>query len=110
VREGVLRAITLEPAVESQLSEALRATEQGVVIALDPVTAQRLVADVAALMSSSEQRGELPVVLISGPLRLPARRLLRGSLPQLPVIGYGEAAGLHQIETVGQVSSGEFAA
>jgi flagellar biosynthesis protein FlhA len=110
VRDGVLRAITLEPGIESLLGEALRASEQGVVIALDPVTAQRLVADVAALMSVSEQRGELPVLLISGPLRLPLRRLLRGSLPQLPVIGFGEAAGLHQIETVGQVSSGEFAA
>ncbi len=110
VRDGVLRAITLEPGVESQLGEALRASEQGVVIALDPVTAQRLVADVASLMSSSEQRGELPVLLISSPLRLPLRRLLRGSLPQLPVIGFGEASGLHQIETVGQVSSGEFAA
>jgi flagellar biosynthesis protein FlhA len=111
VRDGVLRAITLEPAVESQLAEALRAGEQGVVIALDPVTAQRLVADIAALMTASEQRGELPVVLVSGPLRLPVRRLLRGSLPQLPVIGFAEAAGLHQIETVGQVSSGrEFAA
>ncbi|HST81968.1 MAG TPA: flagellar biosynthesis protein FlhA [Kineosporiaceae bacterium] len=110
VRDGVLRAITLEPGVESQLGEALRASEQGVVIALDPVTAQRLVADVATLMSNSEQRGELPVLLISGPLRLPLRRLLRGSLPQLPVIGFGEASGLHQIETVGQVSSSEFAA
>jgi flagellar biosynthesis protein FlhA len=110
VRDGVLRAITLEPGVESQLGEALRASEQGVVIALDPVTAQRLVADVAAHMSNSEHRGELPVLLISGPLRLPVRRLLRGSLPQLPVIAFGEASGLHQIETVGQVSSGEFAA
>jgi flagellar biosynthesis protein FlhA len=110
VRDGVLRAITLEPGVESLLGEALRASEQGVVIALDPVTAQRLVGDVAGLMSSSEQRGELPVLLVSGPLRLPVRRLLRGSLPQLPVIGFGEASGLHQIETVGQVSSGEFVA
>jgi flagellar biosynthesis protein FlhA len=110
IRDGVLRAITLDPGIETQLGEALRASEQGVVIALDPVTAQRLVADVAALMSASEQRGELPVLLISGPLRLPVRRLLRGSLPQLPVIGFGEASGLHQIETVGQVSSGEFAA
>ncbi|MFI7585889.1 flagellar biosynthesis protein FlhA [Spongisporangium articulatum] len=111
VRDGVLRAITLEPAVESQLAEALRAGEQGVVIALDPVTAQRLVSDIAALMTASEQRGELPVVLVSGPLRLPLRRLLKGSLPQLPVIGFAEASGLHQIETVGQVSSGrEFAA
>jgi flagellar biosynthesis protein FlhA len=111
VREGVLRAITLEPELESRLGEALRASEHGVVIALDPVNAQRLVGDIADLMSSAEQRGELPVLLVSGPLRLPVRRLLRGSLPQLPVIGFNEASGLHQIETVGQVSGNhEFAA
>ncbi|MBT0771393.1 FHIPEP family type III secretion protein [Kineosporia sp. J2-2] len=110
VRDGVLRAITLEPAVETQIGEALRASEQGVVIALDPVQAQRLVSDISALQTTAEQRGELPVLLISGPLRLPMRRLLRGSLPQLPVIAFTEATGIHQIETVGQVSSShEFA-
>jgi flagellar biosynthesis protein FlhA len=111
VRDGVLRAITLEPDVETRLGEALRASEHGVVIALDPVAAQRLVADITALMTASEHRGELPVLLVSGPLRLPVRRLLRGSLPQLPVLGFNEASSVHQIETVGQVSSGrEFAA
>jgi flagellar biosynthesis protein FlhA len=110
-RDGVLHSIVLEAGVESRLAEALRAGEHGVVVAVDPVTAQRLVADVATLMTASEQRGETPVLLVSGPLRLPVRRLLRGALPQLPVIGYAEATGLHQIETVGQVSSGhEFAA
>jgi flagellar biosynthesis protein FlhA len=110
VRDGVLRAITLEPAVETSIGEALRAGEQGVVIALDPVQAQRLVADISALQTTAEQRGELPVLLISGPLRLPMRRLLRGALPQLPVIAFTEATGIHQIETVGQVSSShEFA-
>jgi flagellar biosynthesis protein FlhA len=111
VRDGVQRANTLEPDVETRLGEALRASEHGVVIALDPVAAQRLVADITALMTASEHRGELPVLLVSGPLRLPVRRLLRGSLPQLPVLGFNEASGVHQIETVGQVSSGrEFAA
>jgi flagellar biosynthesis protein FlhA len=111
VRDGILRAITLDPAVETQLAEALRAGDQGVVIALDPITAQRLVSDIAALMTASEQRGELPVLLVSNPLRLPLRRLVRGSLPQLPVIGFGEANGLHQIDTIGQVSGNhEFAA
>jgi flagellar biosynthesis protein FlhA len=55
-------------------------------------------------VSASEQRGETPVLLVSGPLRLPLRRLLRTSLPQLPVIGFTETAGLQQIETVGQVN------
>jgi flagellar biosynthesis protein FlhA len=112
VREGILRAITLQPDVETRLGEALRASEHGVVIALDPIQAQRLVADISGLLTDSEHRGESPVLLVSGPLRLPVRRLLRGSLPQLPVLGFNEASGVHHIETVGQVSSSghEFAA
>jgi flagellar biosynthesis protein FlhA len=103
-RDGVLHAITLDPALETKIAEGLRASEQGVVLALDPFTAQRLVNDVAGLVSASEQRGETPVLLVSGPLRLPLRRLLRTSLPQLPVIGFTETVGLQQIETVGQVN------
>jgi flagellar biosynthesis protein FlhA len=110
-RDGVLHALTLDPALEQELAEALRASEQGVVLALDPIRAQRLVTDLVALVTSAEQRGQVPVLLSSGPLRLPLRRLLKGSIPQLPVIGFAETTGLHQIETVGQVSRGhEFAA
>jgi len=104
VKDGVLHAITLEPALETKVAEGLRASEQGVVLALDPFAAQRLVNDVAALVTASEQRGETPVLLVSGPLRLPLRRMFRTSIPQLPVIGFTETAGLQQIETVGQVS------
>jgi flagellar biosynthesis protein FlhA len=103
-RDGILHAITLEPGLETKVAEGLRASEQGVVLALDPFTAQRLVNDVATLVTASEQRGETPVLLVSGPLRLPLRRMLRSSIPQLPVIGFAETAGLQQIETVGQVS------
>ena len=110
-KDGVLHAIIMEPALEGLMAEGLRASEQGVVLALDPMTAQRVVNDVQALMSAAEQRGHIPVLLVSGPLRLPVRRLIKGSLPTLPVIGFAETAGLHQIETVGQVSrANEFAA
>jgi flagellar biosynthesis component FlhA len=51
------------------------------------------------------------LLLAAGPLRLPLRRLLRTAIPQLPVIGFSETAGIHQIESVGQVSRDhEFAA
>jgi flagellar biosynthesis protein FlhA len=103
-KDGVLHAITLEPALETKVAEGLRASEQGVVLALDPFVAQRLVNDIAVLVTAAEQRGETPVLLVSGPLRLPLRRMLRTSIPQLPVIGFTETAGLQQIETVGQVS------
>ncbi|MFZ0161326.1 MAG: flagellar biosynthesis protein FlhA [Kineosporiaceae bacterium] len=111
VSDGALHAITLDPQVEQDLAEGLRAGEQGVVIALDPATANRLVQDLAALVNGAENAGLTPVLLAAGPLRLPLRRLIRGALPQLPVIGFAETAGITSIETVGQVSRGhEFAA
>jgi flagellar biosynthesis protein FlhA len=110
-REGTLHALTVDPALESELAEGLRAGEQGIVLALDGQLVQRLVNEIAALTTASEQRAEVPVLLVSGPLRLPLRRLLRSSFPQLPVIGFAEAIGTNHIETVGQVSRGhEFAA
>jgi flagellar biosynthesis protein FlhA len=105
-RGDVLHALTLDPAVEHEIADGLRASEQGVVLALDPTLAQRLVSAIAAQVSRVEQRGDVPVLLASGPLRLPLRRLLRQSIPQLPVISYAETSGVGQIETVGQVSLG----
>jgi flagellar biosynthesis protein FlhA len=105
-RDGVLNVITLDPGVEQEAAEAMRASEQGVVLAMDPFSANRLVRDLSTLVTQAENSGLTPVLLAAGPLRLPLRRLLRGSLPQLPVIGFAETSGVTSIETVGQVSRG----
>ena len=111
VQDGVLYAITLDPEVEQEAAEAMRASEQGVVLAMDPNAATRTVNDLTVLVTRAENDGLTPVLLAAGPLRLPLRRLLRGSLPQLPVIGFAETTGVTSIETIGQVSRGhEFAA
>jgi flagellar biosynthesis protein FlhA len=103
-QDGVLSAITLDPAVEGELAEAMRASEQGVVLAVDPVLANQLVGQLSSLVTAAENTGVTPVLLVAGPLRLPLRRLLRGTFPQLPVLGFTETAGLTSIETVGQVN------
>ncbi|MDQ1294157.1 MAG: flagellar biosynthesis protein FlhA [Actinomycetota bacterium] len=104
VKDGVLHAITLEPDMEQALAEGLRTGEQGAVLAVPPMLANQLVRDLTSAVTAAENIGLTPVLLASGPLRLPLRRLLRGSLVQLPVIGFAETAGVHSIETVGQVS------
>ena len=104
--EGTLHAITLDPGVETECAEAMRASEQGVVLAMDPRSASRVVQDLGALVTQAENAGLTPVLLVAGPLRLPLRRLLRGSLPTLPVIGFAETSGVPSIETIGQVSRG----
>src|SRR4051794_29511566 len=103
-RDGVLSAITLDPAVESELGEAMRASELGVVLAVDPMLANQLVGQLSSLVTGAENTGVTPVLLVAGPLRLPLRRLLRGTFPSLPVLGFAETAGTSAIETVGQVS------
>jgi flagellar biosynthesis protein FlhA len=111
LRDGTLHVITLDPEVEQEAAEAMRASEQGVVLAMDPMAANHLVKDLGAHVTLAENDGLSPVLLAAGPLRLPLRRLLKGSLPQLPVIGFAETVGVTSIETVGQVSRGhEFAA
>jgi flagellar biosynthesis protein FlhA len=104
--DGTLHAITLDPEIEQEAAEAMRASEQGIVLAMDPSSAGRLVRDLTELVTRAENDGLTPVLLAAGPLRLPLRRLLRGSLPQLPVIGFAETAGVTSIETIGQVSRG----
>jgi flagellar biosynthesis protein FlhA len=104
VKDGVLHAITLEPDMEQALAEGLRTGEHGAVLAVTPPLANQLVQDLTSAVTAAENIGLTPVLLASGPLRLPLRRLLRGSLMQLPVIGFAETAGVHSIETVGQVS------
>jgi flagellar biosynthesis protein FlhA len=101
-----LHAIVLDPAIEQEVADGLRASEQGVVLALDQVTANRLVIGVGELVRQAENEGLMPVLLAAGPLRLPLRRLLRGSFPQLPVLAFSETAGVSSIETIGQVSRG----
>jgi flagellar biosynthesis protein FlhA len=101
-----LHAIVLDPAIEQEVADGLRASEQGVVLALDQVTANRLVIGVGELVRQAENDGLMPVLLAAGPLRLPLRRLLRGSFPQLPVLAFSETAGVSSIETIGQVSRG----
>jgi flagellar biosynthesis protein FlhA len=101
-----LNAIVLDPAIEQEVADGLRASEQGVVLALDPIAANRLVVGVGELVRQAENAGLVPVLLTAGPLRLPLRRLLRGNFPQLPVIAFAEATGVSSIETIGQVSRG----
>ncbi len=110
VNNGVLYALTIDPGLEAELAEALRASEQGIVIAVDPVTGNQLVGDLASMMQAAENAGVSPVLLVAGPLRLPLRRLLRASVPTLPVISFAETAAVNSIETVGQVNRGHVAA
>jgi len=105
---GRLPALTLDPALEHALLEALRASAPGnegaTHLALDAPVADALLRSTAETVHAAEQRGDNPVLLCSGHIRPALRRLLRGAQPALPVLAYAELGGAIDIDTVGVIS------
>ncbi len=101
---GTLHAITLDPLLEQDLLASLRPSEGGDVITADPGVVSAAVRELARLVEQSEQTGASPVLVCSGPLRAPLRRLLRAELPRISVLAYSELGGPIDIHTQGVVS------
>ncbi len=109
-REGRLPVLTLEPLIEHSLAEALRPSENGTYLALDPNVAEALAMAVARDAEAAEQRGIEAVLVCAGQLRPALRRLLRAAAPRLPVLAYTELGSQLELDTIGVVNLGQPAA
>ena len=94
---GELPAISLAPALESQLVSALVRTDHGPVLALDPSHAQRLATKVAEALGGAVAQ---PVLLCTPTLRPHLWRLLTRVLPHLGVVSHNEVPSHLQIASV----------
>ena len=103
-RLGRLPIITLEPIIEHQLAETLRASDQGMYLAVDPEIAEQIALAVARQAEAAEMNGVEPVFVCAAQLRSALRRLLKSAAPRLPVLSYAELGGHVELETVGVVS------
>ncbi len=103
LHDGRLPILTLDPLLEHGLVEAIRPTESGAVLAADPETTERLVASVTHAVHTVEQTGIRPVLLCSGGLRSPLRRLLRTVDPDLAVLSYAELDRTIVVDAIGVI-------
>jgi len=99
-----LHVITLDPAFEQRLLEAVRPTEGGQVLALDGHTVDVLVRGCTDLLDDAERMNLSPVLVCSPQVRAALSRLVRQVLPRLTVISYSEVSRTAQIESLGVVS------
>ncbi|GBC99009.1 Flagellar biosynthesis protein FlhA [bacterium HR17] len=88
--DGTLPIIALDPAMEQRLLTHVQETDGGRLLVPDPGLWQRLVEEIARAAERVAAEGVQPVLVCSGALRLPLRRLLGRFLPRLPVISYEE--------------------
>ena len=103
--DGMIRVLTLAPGLEQEMRGAVQATATGNMLAIEPQMAQALVRGLTAQMDSAAEQGYNPVLLCSGQIRLPLKRMIERSLPTLPVMAYTEIVPKVEVEAIGTVEA-----
>jgi flagellar biosynthesis protein FlhA len=102
-----LQAITLDPAIEQEVSTSITQTTDGEYLAMDPPRAQAIVTalrkQVEHATAVGAQGGKGPVLLCSARIRRHLRRLIAQAQPHLAVCSYNEIAPGIDVETVGVI-------
>ena len=100
---SVLPIITLDPSVEKTVQEAIRRSDGGSYLALDPATAQRLIQAVNQSVENAVGTDGQPVLLTSPVSRPHLAQLLIRFLPTVPVISQAEIPSDIRLTSVGSV-------
>jgi flagellar biosynthesis protein FlhA len=103
--ENKIFCITLEAPLERSLQEAVQHTAGGSLLAIDPETQQRIVRDLQRTSEQAMAQGKQPVLLCGNTLRLPMRKMLERSIPNLQVLAYNEVSAQADVEFVGQLAA-----
>jgi flagellar biosynthesis protein FlhA len=98
-----LQAITLDPAIEQEVSTSITQTTDGEFLAMDPPRAQAIVTALRTQVEHASGLGSRPVVLCSARIRRHLRRLIAQAQPHLAVCSYNEIAPGINVETVGVI-------
>jgi flagellar biosynthesis protein FlhA len=102
-----LQAITLDPAIEQEVSTSITQTTDGEYLAMDPPRAQAIVTALRKQVEHATARGahggKGPVLLCSARIRRHLRRLIAQAQPHLAVCSYNEIAPGIDVETIGVI-------
>ena len=96
--KGRIVAATLDPRLEQKISDSLKESDTGAVIALDPLTVQKIIKATTEESKRMLNEGRQPIVVCSPRVRPYFKQLVQGPLPGLVVLSYAEIvqeAGLH---------------
>ncbi|HXR28047.1 MAG TPA: flagellar biosynthesis protein FlhA [Solirubrobacteraceae bacterium] len=98
-----LQAITLDPAIEQEVSTSITQTTDGEYLAMDPPRAQAIVTALRSQVEHATARGGRPVLLCSARIRRHLRRLIAQAQPHLAVCSYNEISPGVNVETIGVI-------
>lgn len=103
-KDGVLPVITLDPAFERTLADAVRNGDDGSVLAVTAPVVEGLVREVHGLAQQIEQQGKEAVLLCASRLRPALRRMLAAAVPRLGVLSVSELGPQVKVDRIGVVN------
>jgi flagellar biosynthesis protein FlhA len=104
---GSLRAITMDPRLEQQLSQGVRQSATEVALVIEPRLARHVVETLSRVAQQMLSAGQPPVVLCAPQLRLAFRRFFENTLADLAVLSYSEVPARVHIQNAAVIPSPE---
>ena len=101
--DNKLYVLTLDSVLEQKITESLQHTPQGTYPVLDPGLTQRIFQSMVSQAEHMTMKGKAPIALVSPRIRLPLRRLLERSLPQITLLSFNEIIPGLEVEAIGVV-------
>ena len=103
-RQGIVRAVTLDPRFEQWLSTKVHRSPTEVGLALDPATARHLIEQITIRTNDLTQAGQPAVMVVSTEIRLPLKRFFESSFPRVTVLAYQELPAATEVENAGIIT------
>ncbi|HXB60883.1 MAG TPA: flagellar biosynthesis protein FlhA, partial [Candidatus Acidoferrales bacterium] len=104
---GALRAITIDPRLEQQLTQGVRQSLSETALIIEPRLARHIIETLSKLVQQMISAGQQPVVLCAPPLRLAFRRFFENSFTDLAVLSYSEIPARMQVQNAAVISNME---
>jgi flagellar biosynthesis protein FlhA len=102
--DNVLRVVTVAPAMEQEILDAINRADTGDFVPVSPQRAEQIAEATAKAVQPLVLGGQDPVVLTSAPVRRYFRRIVQRRLPKVIVLSYNEIDPAVGLESEGQVS------
>ena len=101
----VTNVITLDPKVEQEIMGAVKNTEQGSYLSLDPARTKAIMDSLGEELKKLEYMGKNPIVITSPIVRLYFKKLASDYYKDIIVISYNEVESNIELQSVGMVTA-----
>lgn len=96
--------ITIDPKIEQEIMNAVKQTEQGAYLTLEPEKSQKIIKSVEEEIQKLENIGKSSIVITSPIVRMYFKKLTMDYFKDLIVVSYNEVESNVELQSVGMVS------